>query len=154
MPHSNPSPAPPPAVDFGRATPILRVADLPASLAWYRDQLGCTVTWQTPIFARVARGEMSLLLALDDQGHPGTWVYVGVNDADALHAELRARGVTIRQPPVNFPWGAREMQVCDPDGHVLRFGSENVPGEPLGDWLDGEGARWVLQPDGGWRKAE
>lgn len=152
---TNPAPPPHPAspVEFGRATPILRVADMETSLAWYRDQLGFTIKWQTPVFTGLARGEMSLMLALDDQGHAGTWVYVGVDDADALHLELRARGVAIRQPPVNFPWGAREMQVCDPDGHVLRFGSDAGPGEPMGDWLDGAGGRWVLQPDGSWCKA-
>ncbi|MGH7176551.1 MAG: hypothetical protein ACREJC_04140 [Tepidisphaeraceae bacterium] len=29
----------------------------------------------------------------------------------------------IRQPPTNFPWGLREMNVQDPDGHRLRMGS-------------------------------
>ena len=59
----------------------------------------------------------------------------------------------MRHPPTNYPWGARELQVTDPDGHVLRFGSDAVPGEPLGDWLDGDGVRWVPQPDGTWRAA-
>jgi hypothetical protein len=44
--------------------------------------------------------------------------------------------------------------VFDPDGHVLRFGSEARPDEPLGEWLDEEGARWEYQPDGSWRKVD
>jgi hypothetical protein len=32
-------------------------------------------------------------------------------------------GASILQPPENFPW-ALEMKVGDPDGHVLRFGSD------------------------------
>jgi len=40
-----------------------------------------------------------------------------------LHEQFKARGVGIRLPPTNRPW-AREMQVEDPDGNILRFGSE------------------------------
>jgi predicted enzyme related to lactoylglutathione lyase len=46
-----------------------------------------------------------------------------VDDAEKLHEELKARGVAIRLPPTNFPW-ALEMQIEDPDGNVLRLGSE------------------------------
>jgi uncharacterized glyoxalase superfamily protein PhnB len=44
-------------------------------------------------------------------------------DVDQLHAELRERHALIRQPPTNMPWGLREMQVADPDGNVIRFGT-------------------------------
>jgi uncharacterized glyoxalase superfamily protein PhnB len=93
------------------------------------------------------------MLCEGDQGRAGTWVYVGVSDADALHDELRARGAVVRHPPTNYPWGARELQVADPDGHVLRLGAEARAGEPLGEWLDGQGRRWLPQPDGSWRRA-
>jgi predicted enzyme related to lactoylglutathione lyase len=46
-----------------------------------------------------------------------------VEDVEKLQEELKARGVTIRMPPTNFPW-ALEMHVEDPDGNVIRFGSE------------------------------
>jgi len=36
---------------------------------------------------------------------------------------LRQRRAIIRQPPTNMPWGMREMQVSDPDGNVIRFGT-------------------------------
>ena len=36
----------------------------------------------------------------------------------------------IRTPPANRPW-AYEMRVSDPDGHVLRFGSEPREDEPF-----------------------
>lgn len=41
----------------------------------------------------------------------------------ALHEEYKTAGATIRHAPENYPW-AYEMKVEDPDGHVLRFGSE------------------------------
>jgi uncharacterized glyoxalase superfamily protein PhnB len=102
----------------------------------------------------VTRDEATLMLSQGDQGHPGCWVYVGVSDADALHAELLARGALVRHPPTNYPWGARELHVTDPDGHVLRFGSEAVEGEPIGDWLDGDGVRWIPRADGSWHTAD
>jgi len=36
---------------------------------------------------------------------------------------FRERGAIVRSEPENHPW-ALEMQIEDPDGNVLRFGSE------------------------------
>ncbi|HZF67112.1 MAG TPA: glyoxalase superfamily protein [Gemmatirosa sp.] len=149
-------PAPPRGSDasVGCTTPILRVANLDASLAYYASALGFSLAWRHGDFAQVARGEAALMLCEGDQGHPGTWVYVGVSDADALDRELRHRGAMIRSGPTNYPWGARELHVRDPDGHVLRFGSDAAPGAACGDWLDGTGRWWSPQPDGSWRQVE
>ncbi|MGH9719981.1 MAG: hypothetical protein ACRD8O_07195 [Bryobacteraceae bacterium] len=46
-----------------------------------------------------------------------------MGDVAALHEEYKATGATILHAPENFPW-AYEMKVGDPDGHVLRFGSD------------------------------
>jgi hypothetical protein len=40
-----------------------------------------------------------------------------------LYEEYTAKGATILHPPENYAW-ALEMRVGDPDGHVLRFGSD------------------------------
>jgi catechol 2,3-dioxygenase-like lactoylglutathione lyase family enzyme len=143
-----------PSVEFGGVTPIFRVASLDASLAYYLDVLGFSLQWRNGSVASVRRGRASLMLSEGDQGHPGTWVWLAVSDADALHEELRGRGAVIRHPPTNYPWGSRELHVTDPDGHVLRLGSDNRAGEPIGEWLDGDGVRWLPQPDGSWRSAE
>ena len=142
-----------PHAEIGGVTPILRVRALEASLAFYGTGLGFELRWRVDGFACVGRGDASLMLCEGGQGQPGTWVYLGVSDADALAEELRGRDVVLRHPPTNYPWGARELQVADPDGHVLRFGADARPGEPLGDWLDDEGRRWSPQPDGSWRAA-
>jgi uncharacterized glyoxalase superfamily protein PhnB len=65
------------------------------------------------------------------QGQPGTWLWVGVEDAEALFGEFSAKGTRVRSPPQNFDW-AYEFQIEDPDGHVLRFGSESKPGPKNG----------------------
>lgn len=142
------------AVRFEGATPILRVSDFDASVAWYTGTLGFELEWSDGRFGSVVRGDASLMLCEGAQGCPGTWVWLGVSDADALHDELRARGARIRVPPTNYPWGAREVQVFDPDGHVLRLGSEVRRDEPLGAWLDEDGARWLPRPEGGWTRVE
>jgi catechol 2,3-dioxygenase-like lactoylglutathione lyase family enzyme len=139
---------------LGGATPILRVESLDASVAYYVDQLGFTLQWRSDPVASVGRDRTSLMLAEGDQGSPGTWVWIAVSDADELYAELHARGAKLRHAPTNYPWGSRECQVTDHDGHVLRFGADLRPGEAMGEWLDGRGQRWLPQADGGWRVAD
>ena len=143
-----------PDIQFTGVMPILRLSDFDASLSYYVDVLGFTVRWRAGRFGCVGRGDASIMLCEGEQGHPGTWVYVSIDDADALYQELRGRGARIRHTPRNFPWGARELHVFDLDGHVLRFGSDTLAGEPLGDWLDENGVLWSPQSDGSWRKAE
>jgi len=131
------------SIDFEGVTPILRVANLAASLEYYVGVLGFAVSWGTPYFACVSRGNCNLFLSQGDQGNSGTWVWVGVSDASALFEELTASGAKIRTPPANFPW-AWEMQVEDIDGNVLRMGSEPKEEEPYGEFLDMHGFRWPV----------
>jgi tetratricopeptide (TPR) repeat protein len=143
---------PPAAVPFGGVTPILRVRALADGVAYYTRALGFTVDWTDDAgFVSLSRGDCQLFLCEGDQGHPGAWVYVGVADAEAAHAELRARGATIRQPPTNFAW-ALELQVEDPDGNVLRLGSDPLPDVPFGPWRDMRGALWMPEQGGGWTR--
>jgi catechol 2,3-dioxygenase-like lactoylglutathione lyase family enzyme len=111
-------------IRFECANPILNVASLPRSLRYYVDVLGfANAGWGGDDFTCVTRDGASIYLAEGDQGQPGTWVWIGVGDVAALHDEYRDRGAIILHPPENFPW-ACEMKVGDPDGHVLRFGSD------------------------------
>jgi catechol 2,3-dioxygenase-like lactoylglutathione lyase family enzyme len=141
------------AVSFEGVTPVLRVRSLAASLRHYVGVLGFRKDWggEKKGFASVSRGDCHIFLAQGDQGHSGSWVWVGVSDAAALHEEYRRRGARIRHPPTNYEW-ALEMQVEDVDGNVLRMGSEPLDGEPTGEWLDMEARRWRMRPDGSWRR--
>lgn len=142
-----------PRVGFEGMTPILRVTDLNASIAYYTGVLGFEVDWKNAIFAAVSRDKCHLFLSEGDQGKPGSWVWIGVEDVDALHAEYQSVGAKIRHLPTNYTW-AREMQVEDPDGNILRMGSETREGEPTGEWLDMDGVRWVPTGDGGWKRTD
>ena len=113
--------------------PILRVARLEPSVAYYVGRLGFRVDWRAGGTASVSRDGKAIMLCEGAQGNAGTWVWVGVEDCAALHRELGAQGADIRMPPANFPW-ALEMHVADPDGHVLRFGSEPLADRPFVTW--------------------
>lgn len=106
--------------------PILRVNDMSASMRYYVEVLGFTVEWgdaETSTMASVSRDGQAIMLCQGDQGQPGTWVWIGVEDIEPLFRQYLARGATVRQRPTNHPW-AYEMRIEDPDGHILRFGSE------------------------------
>jgi catechol 2,3-dioxygenase-like lactoylglutathione lyase family enzyme len=135
-------------IAFEGATPILRVRDLAASLDFYMKVLGFALDFQDPgIFASVSRGRCRIFLCEGDQGNPGTWVWIGVGDVDPLFEDYSAKGAAIRHPPTNYPW-AYEMQVEDPDSHVLRFGAEPRKDQPFGEWLDMRGVRWTKSASG------
>jgi len=113
-----------PRVRFEGSQPILRVENMQASLRFYVDTLGFeNVSWGTDDFTSVSRDRAAIYLCRGGQGRGGAWVWIGVEDAEKLHEEYKARGVAIRLPPTNYPW-ALEMQIEDPDGNVLRLGSE------------------------------
>lgn len=104
--------------------PILRVEDMAASVRYYVDVLGFeNAPWGTDDFTFVGLGDEGIYLCRGSQGNPGAWVWIGVGDVRALHALYRERGAIVRREPKNEPW-ALEMQIEDPDGNVLRFGSE------------------------------
>ena len=127
---------------FGPATPVFRVTDVAASVAYYTQALGFEVRFQwSDDFARVARGHCQIFLTGDNQSQPRMWVWIGIQDVRALHAQYEASGARVRNPPNNFEWGL-EMQVEDLDGNVLRIGSDREKDQPLGVWKDADGARW------------
>ena len=137
---------------LGHAIPILSVKDLPASIAYYEHALGFHLDWRSGTVASVSRDRASIMLSEGDQGSAGTWLWLGCADVDALYAAAAARGATLRHPPTNYPWGSRECQISDLDGHVLRFGADLRSGEPMGAWRDGAGTLWQPATDGGWKR--
>jgi predicted enzyme related to lactoylglutathione lyase len=140
------------ATEFEGVTPILRVGKLAASIEYYVGVLGFKVDWRYEgIIASVSRDRCHIFLCEGDQGNPGSWVWIGVGDAEALFEEYKSRGAKVRNPPGNFPW-AYEMQIEDLDGNVLRMGSEPKPGGAAGKWRDMHGDLWERTPEDGSRR--
>jgi catechol 2,3-dioxygenase-like lactoylglutathione lyase family enzyme len=108
--------------------PILRLFDEASTRAFYVDFLGFTVDWEhrfaadLPLYLQVSRGGCVLHLS----GHhgdstPGSTVRIGIDDIDALQAELVAKQYKHARPGINTqPWG-RDMPIKDPAGNTLIF---------------------------------
>ena len=118
---------------------VLLVSDLEAAVEFWRDRLGfeCESFGDPPDFATASRDDASVLLAqcLDPAAIVPNWkivtnmwnVYVRVDDADALYAEVQERGAPIDYTIYNAPHGFREFGVQDPDGHDIAFGQPLEP---------------------------
>jgi predicted lactoylglutathione lyase len=116
--------------------PILAVKDISVSLDYYVNALGFQKDWfyQKDAFAisGVSRDDLSIYLCQGPQGNPSTWVWIGVANVDDFYEQCKSRRARIRQAPTNYSW-AYEMRVEDPDGHVLRIGSDSKANEPYND---------------------
>jgi catechol 2,3-dioxygenase-like lactoylglutathione lyase family enzyme len=114
---------------FECVIPILNVKNFAASMDYYVNNLGFSKKWawgNPPTFGCVTRGKVEIFLCEGAQGQAGMWMSIFMEDVDALHEEYKSSGAIIRLPPTNMPWGTREMNVEDPDGHRLRMGSDST----------------------------
>ena len=116
----------------------LTAADLPTSLAWYRDVLGCTVarTFEragTLMAVSLRAGAVPILLTQDD-GAKGTDRAKGEGislqlttrqDIDMLALRVKERGGTLTTEPTDV-MGARVFRLRDPDGFKLVVSSERT----------------------------
>ncbi|HAA76593.1 TPA: hypothetical protein DCE37_15885 [Candidatus Latescibacteria bacterium] len=93
-------------------SPILSVADMQRSLEYYVDLLGFeNAEWGSDTFTGVSRDGCSILLRQDN------------DPARAVHDGLKPKGVKIVMGPTDKGY-ALEITIQDPDGNVLRIGSE------------------------------
>lgn len=117
-----------------RVAPVLVVRDVSASIAYWRDKMGFELVGtfrDPPVMAFVARGGVEFMLQGNGGPIPGTnraymagiWdAHVWVDDADAIHADMKARGAVVTDPCDTF-YDNREFEVTDPDGYIIAFGS-------------------------------
>jgi len=103
---------------------VLAVPDLAKSTAWWRDVMGFTLSFEVEGWSFLSRGEFALRLGECPDAIPPSqlgdhqfFAFVFVEDVDALHEEIVAKGATIQFPPRSQPWGNREMVVQTCDGH-------------------------------------
>src|SRR5215831_4724993 len=74
------------------------------SRRYYMQTLGFSLDWDADGMISVSRDGKSIMLCEREQGQPGTWLWIGVEDASALFAEFAAKGAHIRSKPQNFSW--------------------------------------------------
>ncbi len=115
---------------FTRSRHVIAVRDLERSAAYYRDVLGFEVQWQNVAgwrqFVRdgflITAGECADEMPAGDTGDHAYFAYVDVTGIDALHADLRDRGVDVIKPLRDEPWGTREFGIRTIDGYRMMFG--------------------------------
>ena len=110
-----------------RATPLLRVADVGKSAAWYRDNLGFEVDAfpdRAPhVFAVLRHGAAEILLRQSQFGRSPEWEDwdVRIPLRSGLR-ELYARLLPLRivtRPIERMPYCDTEFDIKDPDGYVI-----------------------------------
>lgn len=117
-------------MEFPAACPEIPVADLSASLAYYRDRLGFTIDWSDEALglAGLSRGATRAFMstnayreALGNRGPIVLWLNLSSRaEVDALHAEWGAAGTDIAAPPEAKPFRLYEFFARDGDGNWLR----------------------------------
>ncbi|HJQ25374.1 MAG TPA: VOC family protein [Blastocatellia bacterium] len=115
---------------FKLAIPVLHISSAAAAEAFYCDRLGFRREFAyrfddarpDPCYMGLVRDGVELhVSSFSGDGVSGGVVFLLVEDLDALHAELIAKGVTISLEPTEQTWGNREMYVEDADGNSIRF---------------------------------
>ncbi len=122
-----------------RAGAILAVADVEASVAFYRDRLGFELeaAYDDPPYATMALAGTRLSFA--EQGHeaedrPGVAMIapedrsrlqvalvLEVTDCAGAYEDLRAAGVEFLAEPFSPPWGGARCFAVDPDGYLVEL---------------------------------
>jgi catechol 2,3-dioxygenase-like lactoylglutathione lyase family enzyme len=107
---------------FGRISPTIPVADIDRALRFYCEVLGFAVgfTIGDPVsFAVIEQGEAQLHLCVQPAKAGSSHNHVLVDDLDGVYGRLQQAGVAVQQPPMNQPWGLRDLVVADPDGNTF-----------------------------------
>lgn len=120
--------------------PVVRCADIEASIRFYTEVLDFTVAVPNDPDKTSHKSKRAILergggrLHLSSHGGDGAFgcgVYVRVEDVDALFALFVSRGLNrenkdrppaLRGGPVDQSWGMREFWLHDPDRNIVTFG--------------------------------
>lgn len=103
--------------------PVLASLDLNESVEFYVRRLGFERQLQLDNYAIVRRDGAEIHFWFCGERHiaENTSCYVRVASTQALYEEFKLRNLEI-QPPVERPWGMKELYVVDPHGNLLKFG--------------------------------
>jgi hypothetical protein len=124
---------------FQHVAPIFPTADMEAMRAHY-EALGFAVHVHGGGYGTAARDGIRIHFMLaPDRATPAEGqesaergaAYIGVDDAEALHAEWRAAGVGETTDLFDPGFGVWEASHTDGDGNLLRFGSPLPAADPV-----------------------
>lgn len=107
--------------------PVLQIDDYQGAVDFYVSGLGFDIVFEHrhepgfPVFMGIQKGNLSLSLSEHGRGHPGTEVYIYVDNIHAWHETCLSSSIQPIHPPTPMPWGNTEMLVKDPSRNALRF---------------------------------
>ncbi len=110
---------------------LLQPVDFERSLRFYAESLGLHVyrEWGSGstrgVVFFLGGGFLELSGSSRTTASENTRLWLQVRDVNAIGHEFRDAGIEIIEPPMDKPWGLREMQIRDPDG--LRIVIVDVP---------------------------
>jgi uncharacterized glyoxalase superfamily protein PhnB len=116
---------------FQIAIPVIQVRDAVAAEEFYCHRLGFALqsayrpdeSKKDPCFLALIRDRARLYVSSFNGGGAGTTaVYIFVEDVDALHTELLAKGIRVNHPPIDQTWGTREISIRDTEHNSITFG--------------------------------
>lgn len=114
-------------IRFGRIAAMLPVGDIARAQAFYVGTLGFTKTFENgdPVgFMILRKGEAELHLTLQPGHKPAPFnvAHMMVEEIDAFHAVIRARGLRIVKGLRDKDYGLRAFVFEDPDGNRIDVG--------------------------------
>jgi uncharacterized glyoxalase superfamily protein PhnB len=124
-----------------RAVLVLPVARMTEARQWYARALDFETVYlhDDPVedpegnYAIMRRDGAEVHLILDEppREHPWTtagtgYLFLIVQDVDAVYAQVQSRGVAIKRPIARESWGARAFQLADPSGNLILVAEESA----------------------------
>ena len=112
------------------ATPVVRTEDYPKAHFFYSTILGftCSEEGGEPARFGIFKRDRAEIFVNGHYGADATYdhwrAYFHVDDVDKLSKEIRAAGGVLSSEIRTTIYGMRELEVTDPDGNVLCFGSD------------------------------
>ncbi len=115
---------------FSHIAPVLQIRDLKATVDFYTDKLGFTVSYRhgSPVdYAVLRMGDaVAIHMAQNDAHHnleqSYVSLYIFVHDVDKVYEEYQKRDVNITCDIGDREYKMRDFDVTDPNGFVLCFG--------------------------------
>lgn len=118
----------------------LFVEDLYNVKVFYQEVFGLSAVYEDDVSAVFNFGNMSINLLNISEAHglihPGTVASresgsrfqftIRLDDVDAVCSELKTRGVTLLNGPMDRPWGVRTAAFTDPAGHVWEIAQQII----------------------------
>ncbi len=116
------------------ALPVMFVANVQTSAAFFRDKLGFAIDFlhgNPPFYASVSRGAARLhvrfvhgpVITPEVRAREDGLLsaFIDVDNIQALFEEYKAAGVDFDHPLREEPWGASAFTIIDPDGNRICF---------------------------------